>query len=107
VKKRYNLFDHLGESGIAELNFKYLLARLVGRRQLRDFTAAKLRSLAAKMESEAQWERQKADFLEADSKQLWALASAMDLKTEAEHFRTLTSSTAEHTKEFFSNPSSK
>jgi hypothetical protein len=107
VKKRYTLFDHLGESGLAELHFRCLLAKFFRRRQLRDFTAANLRSLALKMESEAQWVRQKADFLEADSKQLRTLASAMDLKAEAERFRTLTSSMAEHTKEFPSNPSSK
>src|SRR6516165_4819514 len=93
--KKYTLFRHLGKRAVNKLNLSTIwrnhIRRFRGPRKLGYCTAADLRALAVEKELAAQQRRGAADqlyadCLEADAKQLRALAGEMDvafsLKTE-------------------------
>lgn len=75
MSKPYTLVRHLGEPGLKALEFetpRLVLSRLANR------TAAQLRDLARKYESEAENYRSLAGALKTDAERLLALADEME-----------------------------
>ena len=76
--KRYTLVRDLRQPAVNELEFEAFAHRDVWPRKLGDFTAPALCELAGKREWGAGEHNRKAGALEADAKQLRALAYEMD-----------------------------